>query len=126
MGGGGFPGGLVAKMPSRPVQERQVDPWVGRSLGGEHCNPLQSSCLGNPVDTGAWRATVHGVAESDTTEHACTTNTRWSHLQSPGGPAAAELILTEPLRERLRTFRLHTLTITWWGSRHLLGTAVAV
>ena len=29
-------------------------------------NPLQSSCLGNPMDRGAWRATVHGVTESQT------------------------------------------------------------
>ena len=31
-------------------------------------NPLQSSCLGNPMDRGAWRATVHRVTESDITE----------------------------------------------------------
>ena len=30
-------------------------------------NPLQYSCLGNPTDWGAWQATIHGVAESDTT-----------------------------------------------------------
>ena len=43
-------------------------PGLGRSPGGGNGNPLQSSCLENPRDRGAWRATVHGVAKSDTTE----------------------------------------------------------
>ena len=37
-------------------------------LGGRHGNPLQYSCLENPMNRGAWQATVHGVAESDTAE----------------------------------------------------------
>ena len=43
-------------------------PGLGRYPGGGHGNPLQCSCLENPMDRGACRATVHGVAESDTTE----------------------------------------------------------
>ena len=52
-------------------------PGLGRSPGGGHGNPLQNSCLENPMDRGAWQATVgpQGCKESDTTEviqHKCT------------------------------------------------------
>ena len=44
-------------------------PGSGRSHGGGHGNPLQYSCLENPMDRGAWQVTVHGGRkESDTTE----------------------------------------------------------
>ena len=43
-------------------------PGSGRSLGGGHGNPLQYSRLENPMNREAWRAMVHRVAESDTTE----------------------------------------------------------
>ena len=39
---------------------------LGGASGGGHGSPLQSSCLESPVDRGAWRATVHGVAKSRT------------------------------------------------------------
>ena len=41
-------------------------PGLGRSLRGEHGNPLQCSCLENPMDRGTWWATVHRVAKSQT------------------------------------------------------------
>ena len=41
-------------------------PGSGRSPGGGHGNPLQYSCLENPMDRGAWWATVHGVTKSQT------------------------------------------------------------
>ena len=44
-------------------------PGSGRSPGRGCGNPLQYSCLGNPMDQGAWRATVHAMVELDITEH---------------------------------------------------------
>ena len=45
------------------------DSGLGRSPGAGNGNPLQHSCLENSMNRGAWQATVHGVAESDMTEH---------------------------------------------------------
>ena len=59
----GFPGGSVVK--NLPANARDVDliPYSGRCPGGGNSNPLQYSYLGNPMDRGAWRATVLGVAK---------------------------------------------------------------
>ena len=43
-------------------------PRLGRSPGGRHGNPVQYSCLENPMDTGAWQTTVHRVTELGMTE----------------------------------------------------------
>ena len=57
---------MVKNMPADAGDERDVGsiPGSGKSPGGGNSNPLQYSCLGNPMDRGAWWATVHGVAES--------------------------------------------------------------
>ena len=51
-------------MIKNPVNAGDVGliPGSERSRGERNGNPLQYSCLGNPIDRGAWRATVHGVA----------------------------------------------------------------
>ena len=48
------------------IREAGSIPGSGRPLGGGHSNPLQHSCLENPMDRGASGATVHGVAKSQT------------------------------------------------------------
>ena len=60
---------MLKNLPSS-VGDAGVIPGLGRSPGGRHGNPLQYSCLENPMDRGAWQTIVHGVGESDTTEHA--------------------------------------------------------
>ena len=64
---GELPGWAVVKnSPANAGDARNVSliPGLGRSTGGGNGNPLQYSCLGNPMDRGAWRATVHGVTKS--------------------------------------------------------------
>ena len=56
---------LVVKNPpanAGDLKDAGSVPGSGRSCGGEHGNPLLYSCLENPMDRGAWRTTVHGVA----------------------------------------------------------------
>ena len=50
------------------VRDAGSIPGSGSSPGGGHSNPLQHSCLENPMDRGAWQATVHSITESDMTE----------------------------------------------------------
>ena len=60
-----FPGGPVVKNPPASAGDIGFIPGSERSLGGGHGNPLQCSCLENPMDRGAWSAKVHGVSESE-------------------------------------------------------------
>ena len=63
----GFPGGSLLKNPPANAGNASSTPESGRSTEGNG-NPLQYSCLGNSLDSGAWWTTVHGVSkESDTT-----------------------------------------------------------
>ena len=63
----GFPGGSVVKNPPANAGDMGLSPGSGRFPGEGNDNPLEYSCLGSPMDRGAWRATVHRVAKSDTT-----------------------------------------------------------
>ena len=64
----GFRGGSDGKESACNAGDLGLIPGEGRSPGEGHGNLLQYSCLGNPTDRGAWRATAHGVAKS------------WTHL----------------------------------------------
>ena len=69
-------GSVVKNLPASAgrAADTGLVPGLGRSPGGGHENPLLHSCLEDPMERGAWWATAHGVAESDTTEqlnHTC-------------------------------------------------------
>ena len=75
----GFSGVTVVKnLPAKAGDKRDMGsiPRSGRSPGTGSDNSLQNSCLGNPMDRGAWQATVHGVAKDGTQlsthTHTCT------------------------------------------------------
>ena len=59
---------MVKKLPANGGDERDAGSisGLGRSPGEGHGNPLQYSCLENPLDRGAWQATVHGIVKSQT------------------------------------------------------------
>ena len=59
-----FPGDSLLKNPPTPVGDVGSVSGLGRFLGEGNGKPLQCSCLENPIDRGAWRATVHGVKKS--------------------------------------------------------------
>ena len=58
---------MVKNLPAN-AGDMGSSPGLGRFPGGGNGNPLQYSCLGNPINRGAWQATVHGVTELDMTD----------------------------------------------------------
>ena len=71
----GFPGGSGVKSPPAKAGDAGSIPGMGRYPGEENGNPHQYSCLENPMDRGAWQATVHGVTKSQTRLSNYTTTT---------------------------------------------------
>ena len=66
---GEFPGSSAGKESDCNAGDPGLIPGSGSSLGEGNGNPLQYFCLGNPMDRGAWQATVYGILKSqDTTE----------------------------------------------------------
>ena len=65
----GFLGSSVVKNPPANAGDAGDESWIpgsGRWPGGRNGNPIQYSCLENSMDRGAWWATIHGVAKSQT------------------------------------------------------------
>ena len=60
----GFPGGSVVKNLLANAEDIGSIPDPGRTPREGKGNPLQYSCLGNPMDRGAWQATVHGILQA--------------------------------------------------------------
>ena len=56
----------MVKNPPANAEDASSIAGLGRSPGEGNCNPLQYSCLGNPMDRGDWRVTVHGDAKNQT------------------------------------------------------------
>ena len=71
---------MVKNLPANGGDTRDVHliPASGRSPGVGNDNPLQYSCLEKSMDRGAWQATIHRVAELETTEHVEQVCTLWS------------------------------------------------
>ena len=63
---GGFPHSSVGKESACNAGDPGLIPGSGRSPGEGNVNPLQYSCLENPIKRGAWQATVHGIARVKT------------------------------------------------------------
>ena len=59
----GFPCGSVVNNPYANAGDAGLIPGLGRYPGERNGNPVQYSCLQNPINRGAWPATVHGVAK---------------------------------------------------------------
>ena len=76
----GFPQWLNGKKFACQAGDVGLIPVSARSPGGGNGNPFQFSCLGNSMDRGAWRATVHGVAKSQNTTEQL--NHHHNHLYS--------------------------------------------
>ena len=88
----GFPGGSEVKASAYNVGNLGSIPGSGRSPGEGNGNPLQYSCLENPMDGRAWWVTVHGVAKSQTRLSDFTFLSFRCHiLACPGGASGKEL-----------------------------------
>ena len=108
---------VVKNSPANAADIRDVGPipWLGRSSGGGHGNPLQYSCLENPMDSGAWWTTAHGVPKSQT-------QLKWPSMQAQRNPQGADPCHRKP-GSRL-SFSSHLRPHHQWSTPHSLPPGV--
>ena len=98
----GFPGSASGKeLPANAAGIRDLGSIPGSEIcpGEGHGNPLQYSCLDNPMDRGAWEATVHGVTKSQTQLKQLSTHTnayRYRHLKSDLSSLPPQALRSKP------------------------------
>ena len=100
-----LPGGARGEEPTcqcRRQKRCRFSPWVRKISWRRACNPLQDSCLENPMDRGAWRVTVHGVTVSSYTH--TRTHTAPVHCSA----SACLFHLTDPLENAPYFFLIKT------------------
>ena len=118
----GFPDGTGSKETACSAGDRHSKSGLGRSPGELNGNPLQYSCLKNPMGRGAWWATVHGVAKSRTrvsdftSLHLCAI-----HLWASSCLGASSLTQPLPfqflwLSSQDSTVSITTFTLSGWGT----------
>ena len=110
-----FPGGSKVKNPPANTGDLGLIPGPGRSPEEGNGNPLQYSCLGNPLDRGTWWATVHIFSKSQTwlsdwthTEtHTCASSREWQECKKASGNPGCLL------KASLGAAMLPLLTVYW-------------
>ena len=128
-----FPGGSDGKESACSAADLGSIPGSGRSPGEGNGNPLQYSCLENPMDRGAWRATVHGVAR---VRHDLVTKppipppVKTLVIHATGTEMARDVVLTCFRQQALKqTMQPHALAYSvpsaWTPHHHLLVLSLA-
>ena len=104
---------VVKNLPARDIRDSGSIPGSGRSLGGGHGNPLQYSCLENPMDRGAWRDTVHKVSKSQIWLKWLSTHVHWSWIDPFFSGAIPGSVKTNILMAHIEIQRKPLMALRW-------------
>ena len=110
---------VVKNLPAGDIRDSGSIPGSGRSLGGGHGNPLQYSCLENPMDRGAWRAIVHRVSKSPIWLKRLSAHVHWSWINPFfSGAIPGSIVKTNILMACIEIQR-KPLTAPRWASKQI-------